>query len=51
VKAGTTSAQRTSLTDVMATVAAIIGAKLLDNAAEDSFNMLPAWPIDNCRAS
>ncbi len=43
VKAGTTSAQLTSLTDVMATVAAIIGAKLLDNAAEDSFNMLPAW--------
>lgn len=43
VKAGTTSAQLSSLTDVMATVAAIIGAKLPDNAAEDSFNMLPAW--------
>ncbi len=43
VKPGTTSAQLTSLTDVMATVAAIIGAKLPDNAAEDSFNMLPAW--------
>lgn len=43
VKASTTSAQLTSLTDVMATVAAIIGAKLPDNAAEDSFNMLPAW--------
>jgi hypothetical protein len=27
----------------MATVAAIIGAELPDNAAEDSFNMLPAW--------
>ena len=43
VKAGTTSAQLTSLTDVMATVAAIIGVKLPDNAAEDSFNLLPAW--------
>jgi arylsulfatase A len=43
VKPGTTSSQLTSLTDVMATVAAIIGAKLPDNAAEDSFNMLPAW--------
>lgn len=43
VKAGTTSAQLSSLTDVMATVAAIIGAKLPDDAAEDSFNMLPAW--------
>lgn len=43
VKANTTSTQLTSLTDVMATVAAIIGAKLPDNAAEDSFDMLPAW--------
>jgi arylsulfatase A-like enzyme len=42
VKPGTTSAQLTSLTDVMTTVAAIIGAKLPDNAAEDSFNLLPA---------
>lgn len=42
VKPGTTSAQLASLTDVMATVAAIIGAKLPDNAAEDSFKMLPA---------
>ncbi len=42
VKPGTTSAQPTSLTDVMATIAAITGAKLPDNAAEDSFNMLPA---------
>jgi arylsulfatase A-like enzyme len=43
VKAGTTSSQLTSLTDVMATIAAIIGSKLPDNAAEDSFDMLPAW--------
>jgi len=42
VKPGTTSAQLTSLTDVMATVAAIIGADLPNNAAEDSFNLLPA---------
>ncbi len=42
VKPGTTSAQLTSLTDVMATIAAITGAKLPNNAAEDSFNMLPA---------
>ncbi|MEI8382090.1 MAG: arylsulfatase [Planctomycetota bacterium] len=43
VKPGAISSQLTSLTDVMATVAAIIGAKLPENAAEDSFNMLPAW--------
>lgn len=42
VRPGTTSAQLTSLTDVMATVAAIIGAKLPNDAAEDSFNLLPA---------
>jgi arylsulfatase A-like enzyme len=42
VKPGTTSAQLASLTDVMATIAAIIGTKLPDNAAEDSFNLLPA---------
>ena len=47
VKAGTTSVQLTSLTDVMATVAAIIGAELPDNTAEDSFNMLPAWLGEN----
>ena len=43
IKAATTSSQLTSLTDVMATVAAIIGVKLPENAAEDSFSMLPAW--------
>ena len=42
VKPGTTSAQLTSLTDVMATIAAISDATLPDNAAEDSFNLLPA---------
>ncbi len=42
VKPGTTNAQLTSLTDVMATIAAISDATLPDNAAEDSFNLLPA---------
>ncbi|MEE2857535.1 MAG: arylsulfatase [Planctomycetota bacterium] len=41
VKAGTTSDQLLSLTDVMATCAEISGAKLPDDAAEDSYNMLP----------
>ncbi|MGI9458280.1 MAG: sulfatase-like hydrolase/transferase [Aeoliella sp.] len=41
IKAGTTSDQLTSLTDVMATCAEIVGAKLPDDAAEDSYNMLP----------
>lgn len=42
VKAGSTSDQLTSLTDVMATCAAIVDAKLPADAAEDSFSMLPA---------
>jgi arylsulfatase A len=42
VKAGTTSDQLACLTDVMATVAAILGEALPDHAAEDSFNLLPA---------
>ena len=42
VKPGTTSSQLISLTDVMATVAAIAGAELPKDAGEDSFNMLPA---------
>ena len=41
VKAGTTSDQLASLTDVMATVAAITGADLPQDAAEDSFDLLP----------
>ncbi len=41
VKPGQTSNQLLSLTDVMATVAAVVGADLPDEAAEDSFNMLP----------
>jgi arylsulfatase A len=41
VKAGTTSDQLLSLTDVMATCAEIAGAKLPNDAAEDSYSMLP----------
>lgn len=42
VKAGTTSDQLICLTDVMATVAAVTGAELPRDAAEDSFDLLPA---------
>ncbi|MBL8897159.1 MAG: sulfatase-like hydrolase/transferase [Planctomycetes bacterium] len=41
VKAGTTSDQLLSLTDVMATLASITGAVLPNDAAEDSFDFLP----------
>lgn len=41
VEAGSTSDQLMSLTDVMATCAAIVGSKLPNDAAEDSYNMLP----------
>ncbi|MEZ5043033.1 MAG: sulfatase-like hydrolase/transferase [Saprospiraceae bacterium] len=43
VKANSTSDQLMSLTDVMATCAKIVGAKLPDDAAEDSYNMLPVF--------
>src|SRR5690606_23186388 len=43
IKPGSTSAEPTSLTDIMATCAAIVDAKLPHAAAEDSFNMLPVW--------
>lgn len=42
VKAGSTSDQIVCLTDVMATLAAITGAELPRDAAEDSFDMMPA---------
>ncbi len=42
VAAAATSDQLTSLTDVFATVAEIVGAAIPDQAAEDSFSMLPA---------
>jgi arylsulfatase A-like enzyme len=41
VKPGTISDQITSLTDVFETCAAITGAKVPNDAAEDSFNILP----------
>ena len=41
VEPGTTSDQLFSLTDVMATCAEITGAELLNDAAEDSYSMLP----------
>ncbi len=41
VKAGSTTDQMVSLTDVMATCAAVVGAELPDDAAEDSYNILP----------
>ena len=43
VPANTECAELTSLTDVMATIAAIVEVDLPMDAAEDSFNLLPAW--------
>lgn len=42
VKPGSVTDQLASLTDVMATVAAVTGAELPHDAAEDSFSLLPA---------
>ena len=42
IKPGTTSDQTVCLTDVMATCAAVVGADLPQQAAEDSYNILPA---------
>jgi arylsulfatase A-like enzyme len=42
VKAGSQSSQLICLTDLMATCAEILGAKLPDNAGEDSVSILPA---------
>ena len=41
VEPGAVSDQMTSLTDVMATCAEIVGTPLPDDAAEDSYSMLP----------
>ena len=41
VKAGSTSARLVCLTDIMATAAEVVGAKLPDTAGEDSFSFLP----------
>ena len=42
IPAGRTSNELISLTDVMATIASIVDLQLPDDAAEDSFNLLPA---------
>jgi arylsulfatase A len=42
VKAGTTSDETICLSDLLATSAALVGAKLPDNAGEDSVSFLPA---------
>ena len=42
IKAGSTSDQVTCLTDFMATCAEIVGARLPDDAGEDSVSLLPA---------
>ncbi len=39
---GSTSDQTICLTDLLATIAGIVGAKLPDNSGEDSFDILPA---------
>lgn len=41
IKAGSTTSQTFCLTDVMATCAALVGAELPNDAAEDSFDFLP----------
>src|SRR5262249_30743950 len=46
VKAGTTNEQTICLTDLLATCAAIVDAKLPDNAGEDSVGFLPALVND-----
>jgi arylsulfatase A len=43
IAAGTDVTQPTCLTDIVATIAAALNVELPDDAAEDSFNMLPAW--------
>lgn len=47
IPANVQSAQLTSLTDVMSTIAAIVDSPLPDDAAEDGFNLLPAWLDEN----
>ncbi|MEQ9410728.1 MAG: sulfatase-like hydrolase/transferase [Fuerstiella sp.] len=43
IPASRTCDQMFSLTDIMATCAAVSGAELPEDAAEDSFNFLPVW--------
>jgi arylsulfatase A len=46
IKPGRVNDALTSQVDIMATLAAIVGADLPDNAAEDSYDQLPVW-LDN----
>ena len=43
VKAGSVSRQLVQQADIMATLAAVVGAELPANAGEDSFSLLPVW--------
>jgi arylsulfatase A len=49
IRPGSVSSELGCLSDFMATVAAITGVTLPDNAAEDSFNLLPAFMEKNSR--
>jgi len=51
IKPGSVSEELISLTDVPATFAALTDAKLPDDAAEDSFNILPALTGENQKLS
>jgi arylsulfatase A len=53
VKAGSVSRQLVQQADIMATLAAVVGAELPANAGEDSFSLLPVWqgvdkPVREC---
>jgi arylsulfatase A-like enzyme len=47
IKPGSKYEHTVSLTDLMATVAAITGAEMAPNAGEDSVSMLPLWTADS----
>ncbi|MHC4573326.1 MAG: sulfatase-like hydrolase/transferase [Planctomycetota bacterium] len=49
IRPNTVSDQTICLTDLMATAAEIVGDKLADNAAEDSYSILPAMLDENLR--
>ncbi len=50
VKPGSVSREIVCLTDLMATCAAVVGARLPDNAGEDSYNILPALTGEKLKA-
>ena len=47
ISRGSTSTEITSLTDVMATIAEIVGVQLPNDACEDGYSMLSAWMNDD----